>query len=238
MSEHGEISSTGFMFLYIGFACMLVSTFAFYFGGLRVDVEYRRFHNLTFLITGFASVAYMTMAFGFGGTHVGDRHFLFARYLDWLVTTPLLLLDLGLLAGAHQNELIFLIGADIMMVVAGVLGGLYDNGLKWIFFVYGCIFFGFIIMSLYTGIAKNAERFGEDVKSKFATLANMTVVLWIAYPIVWAAAEGANVVSVDVEVVAYMVLDIIAKCGFGFILLADQALLEKVESGNTSLLGE
>eukprot|EP00127_Corallochytrium_limacisporum_P001708 Clim_evm45s77 gene=Clim_evmTU45s77 len=236
--HHEAASQTGTLFLWVGFACMAVSTFSFYLIGKRVEVELRRFHNLTFMITGFASVAYLAMAFDIGGTMVGERKFLYARYIDWSITTPLLLADLCLLAGVHWNETIFLIGADVLMIVSGVVGALIDGNQKWAFFIYSCVFFGLIVVSLFGGMTAKAERFGAEVRDKFSQLSLLTVALWTAYPIVWVLAEGTQIISVDIEIILYAVLDVIAKCGFGFLLLANQTILEKVEAGSSSLLGD
>eukprot|EP00127_Corallochytrium_limacisporum_P001709 Clim_evm46s77 gene=Clim_evmTU46s77 len=228
--------NTGQIFLWVGFAAMAVSTFSFYLIAQRVNVELRRFHNLTFMITGIASMAYLTMAFDLGSVMVGHREFLYARYIDWMITTPLLLLDLCLLAGVHWNEIIFLIGADILMIAAGVVGALMDGNGKWAFFIYSCIFFGFIVVSLFSGMSAQAERYGAEVRDKFQQLSILTVALWTAYPVIWVLAEGTHIIPVDLEILLYAVLDIIAKCGFGFLLLANDTIIEKVESGNNSLL--
>jgi bacteriorhodopsin len=38
----------------------------------------------------------------------------------------------------------------------------------------------------------------------------MTVILWIGYPIIFALTEGAAKISVDAEVIAYGVLDVVS----------------------------
>ena len=43
--------------------------------------------------------------------------------------------------------------------------------------------------------------------------------LWAAYPVVFGLTEGANMLSVNTEVIAYAVLDVAAKLGFTFMLL-------------------
>ena len=58
------------------------------------------------------------------------RSFFFARYIDWIVTTPLLLLDLFLLAGLSSNEINTLIAYDVMMIVTGLMGALTTTSAK------------------------------------------------------------------------------------------------------------
>ena len=38
--------------------------------------------------------------------------------------------------------------------------------------------------------------------------------------------EGLSIVNIDVEVVAYMVLDLSAKIGFGYLLLSNRRVLD------------
>ena len=47
----------------------------------------------------------------------------------------------------------------------------------------------------------------------------MTIALWTAYPIVFGLTEGSNKISVDAEIIAYGVLDVAAKLGFGYLLV-------------------
>ncbi len=72
-----------------------------------------------------AASSYLTMFFGFGLTEVElvngrviDVYW--ARYADWLFTTPLLLLDIGLLAGASNRDMASLITIDAFMIVTGL----------------------------------------------------------------------------------------------------------------------
>ncbi len=44
---------------------------------------------------------------------------LWIRSLDYLLATPLLLLDLGLLAGAGSDELMLMVVSDMLMIATG-----------------------------------------------------------------------------------------------------------------------
>jgi bacteriorhodopsin len=67
------------------------------------------------------------MAFGLGLTEITlstgrvvDLYW--ARYADWLFTTPLLLLDLALLADVDRPTIGALVGVDVLMIVTGFAG--------------------------------------------------------------------------------------------------------------------
>lgn len=63
------------------------------------------------------------MACDFGVVLVGTRPFYYARYIDWFLTTPLLLLDLMLLAKVDRTRTLLVIFLDIVMVLTGLFGG-------------------------------------------------------------------------------------------------------------------
>jgi bacteriorhodopsin len=60
------------------------------------------------------------------------RSVYWARYVDWSVTTPLLLLDLSFLAGLNGANMIVAIVADIIMILTGLFAAFgSEGGQKW-----------------------------------------------------------------------------------------------------------
>ena len=63
-----------------------------------------------------------------------------AGYIDWLFTTPLLLVSLAFLAGVSPADTVLLIIADVFMIVVGLLSGTVAaqsaNGEKYRWFMY------------------------------------------------------------------------------------------------------
>ena len=53
------------------------------------------------------------------------------RAADWAITTPLLLLDILLLAGLSIGDTLWILFADIAMIVTGLFGALLPNRYKW-----------------------------------------------------------------------------------------------------------
>jgi bacteriorhodopsin len=96
------------LWLGIGTLFMLIGTFYFISQGWGVtDKEAREYYAITILVPGIATAAYLSMFFGIGLTEVevvgrGTLDIYYARYADWLFTTPLLLLDLCLLANVYR----------------------------------------------------------------------------------------------------------------------------------------
>jgi len=146
------------------------------------------------------------------------RQLFIARYVDWLFTTPLLLVDLAFLSGMNGSNLVNVVVADVIMILTGMFAALgHSHKQKWGWYVIGWVSFATIIWNLATSARATAQRRGTQ--KLFVPLAVYTVVIWCAYPFIWAFAEGSHRMSPDSEVLAYAILDILAKPVFGFWLL-------------------
>ena len=53
----------------------------------------------------------------------------------------------------------------------------------------------------------------------YQVIADLTVLAWFLYPIVWIFAEGTNKLSVTGEAITYTILDLIAKGVFGWFIV-------------------
>lgn len=64
-------------------------------------------------------MSYFAMLSGQGWTAIaGCRQFFYARYADYAITMPLIILQLGLVAGADGAQIAASIGADILSVIS------------------------------------------------------------------------------------------------------------------------
>jgi bacteriorhodopsin len=178
-------------------------------------------------ICGIASVAYLTMALGHGYiTRCCDgRSFYYARYVDWALTTPLQLWELGTFSEASPLDRLFVTVIDGLMIVGGLIGALICESEKWAFWGFGMLCFVPILWFLCawdkrTDAKGNAFTGAKKAKMEsYRTIMNITVVTWIVYPIIWIVSEGTGKISVYGEAIAYTILDIIAKSVFGWIIV-------------------
>jgi len=168
---------------------------------------------------------------GYGAVYVNDRIFHYARYLDWLVTTPLLLLDLGGLCRVGLEESMMLVVLDILMVLAGLAGGLSDGLPCFWMWLLGCVFFLPILYDLLFTFRIKAAEVGSSVSATYSKLMGLTVVLWTLYPVVFVFAEYGHAFSDTVEILCYGILDVTAKCVFGFILLTSHDSIKQAMEG-------
>jgi bacteriorhodopsin len=82
-----------------------------------------------------------------------------------------------------------------------------------------CIAFIWIIYSLLVTGLSTARTKSSAVSGFYTMIAGYTLLVWVAYPIIWAVAAGTRHLSVDGEIIAYAVLDVLAKGVFGAWLL-------------------
>ncbi len=142
------------------------------------------------------------------------------RYLTWTLSTPMILLALGLLADADRASLFTAITMDIAMCVTGLAAALITSSylLRWVFFGISCAFFLVVLYVLLVEWPADAEAAGTG--EIFGTLRALTVVLWLGYPVLWAlGVEGFAVLDVAITSWGYSGLDILAKYVFAFLLL-------------------
>ncbi|KAG7005690.1 opsin-1 [Physcia stellaris] len=235
--SYQKAGTTGTNALWVVFVIMLVSSLAFYVMAFRVPVQKRLFHILTAFITTFATISYYAMAVKAGVSeneitikhsqkHFPDtfsyiyREVYWARYVDWSVTTPLLLLDLSFLCGLAGANILVAVVADIIMIMTGLFAALtVPESPKWGWYAMACLAYLVVIYQLAINGRGVVQQKDKKTGTFFVAIASFTLVLWTVYPIIWGVADGSRIASVDAEIIAYAVLDILAKPVFGFWLL-------------------
>ncbi|KAK5015112.1 hypothetical protein BJ546DRAFT_1065685 [Cryomyces antarcticus] len=214
--------------------CAIMITATMVFVGLAATKprHHRIFHYITAAITMVAAVAYFSMASNLGWTPIDvefqrnnpvvrgvNREIFYVRYIDWFITTPLLLMDLLLTAGMPWPTVLFVILVDEVMIVTGLVGALVKSSYKWGYFAFGCAALAYIVWELVWTARKHASRLGSDIGKAFVSCGSLTAFLWILYPVAWGVCEGGNVISPDSEAVFYGILDVLAKPVFGALLI-------------------
>jgi len=149
-------------------------------------------------ITLVASLAYLTMATGHGYVvKCNGRQFYYARYVDWAITTPLMLWDLVTFGTANSQTpgtvnltRVFLVVMDIFMIVAGLIGELIEGGERWAFFGFAMLAFIPIMWFLCKlenddGVCCGAAANDSPTSKLFQRILMITIITWSIYPIVW-----------------------------------------------------
>jgi len=126
--------------------CAIMGVTAFTIMGLSFlkPREDRIFFYITAAINFTACIAYFTMGSELGWAAIDvewlrprgsevygvTREVFYARYVDWFITTPLLLMDLLLTAGMPWPTILWVIFLDEVMIVTGLVGALVRSAYK------------------------------------------------------------------------------------------------------------
>ncbi|QSZ34133.1 hypothetical protein DSL72_005721 [Monilinia vaccinii-corymbosi] len=232
------IGHSGKNALWVLFVIMFLSTLTFFYMAWRVPVQKRLFHVITAFVTLFTTLLYYAMATGDGSSlahivlreshnHTPDtvehiyRQVFWARCIDSTLTVPLLLLDLSFLAGLNGANILVTIVAGLIMVWTGGIFSAYhnDGAAKWGWYAMGVAAFLVIVYQLVIPGRRAVSSKDAKTSKLFAAIAGYTIIIWTLYPIVWGIGDGSRTWSVDSVIIAYAVLDVLAKPVFGLWLL-------------------
>ncbi len=217
--------------LWITALIMIIGSLIFTFRSFTARTEVKHYFYASALIPLIAATLYMLMASGYGSLNQNGHLFLFGRYIDWVFTTPLLLLDLALVAlpknfPGRISLIATMMGADIYMIVTGFVATAIRSDFRWAFYGVSCAGFLAVLYFILVRLTPEATRRRDDVRRLYGMLSATLLILWFCYPIVWAlGSEGFGIISVFAETILYAILDILAKVGYGFILLSSPATL-------------
>ncbi|KAG9244523.1 hypothetical protein BJ878DRAFT_421210 [Calycina marina] len=231
--------SAGKITLWVAFAIFFISTLILGFLAWRTPVQKRLFHILVTFLTAISTIAYYAQATGAGSTvvhyvitethkHVPNtfqdvyRQVFWAHTVDSAITFPVVILTLALLAGISGANILVIILAHIALALTTVLASFatMKSASKWGWIVHAVLAFLVIVYQLVVPGRRAINAKGDVATGKFyAAIGGYTLVIWILYLVVWGVTEGTRNWSVDTEIIAYAVLDILAKPVFAFWLI-------------------
>merc|ERR1712031_134961 len=150
------------------------------------------------------------------------------RYMDWLLTVPLLLIEILLVMKLPEDVFsskAWVLGVgSALMIVSGYYGELVVTGdltPRWVCWFASMAFFLYIVYELLVGLAAaTAAEPNPEIAKKIGTAQVMTVISWCTYPIVYlfpmlGISAAKAVVSIQL---GYCASDIISKCGVGIVI--------------------
>ncbi|KAL7424769.1 hypothetical protein Q5752_000453 [Cryptotrichosporon argae] len=231
------LTTRGSDWLWAVFAVMLLSDLVVFAWQFSFPRGQRVFHQLGLIILTTATIAYFSMASNLGYTGIATefnhwtaagtlRQVWYVRYIDWIITTPALLLELVLASGLPLSDIITLAFFDIVMIVTGLVGALVVSSYKWGFYAMGCAALFYIWWVLLHPARASANVIGADFGRSFLMSTGILSFLWLLYPIAWGLADGGNVLGTDGEMIFYGILDVMAKPVFLFIHLFSLSKLD------------
>lgn len=149
------------------------------------------------------------------------------RYVDWLLTVPLLLVELILVMRLTASETvkksIRLGGLAAIMIVLGYPGEIADAaGTRWLWWSLSMIPFLWIVYELYFGLKDAQDAQPEAAKSLVGKARFLVVASWAFYPVVFLFPMlGLDGPTANTFVqIGYSIADIVAKAVFGIVIFA------------------
>lgn len=218
----------------LGFVSMAAGTLYFLLERSELKPEHKATATYAALITFIAAILYWQMkdVVSFPGlTDVAAiQSTMPLRYIDWILTTPLLLLEFGIiasLAGAPKGTTYRLVLADIVMIITGYFGemgqpGSVGNYVNFIISSLAWVYISYTIWNIKPGKGSAALKQSIENMKKFVVFG------WMIYPIGTAVQEfleisGSDAQTIEVAVcvaaIIYVVADVINKVGFGIVAL-------------------
>lgn len=210
--------------LWIGAVGMLAgSILLFLKGGKRTQHE--EAHSIAHgLVPLFAAIAYFAMAVNQGAmTLPSGRVLLYARYIDWSITTPVLLLGLSIIAlhGANRRPGLVagLLASDVVMIVTGMFFAMSETpSIKWVWYITSCVAFLAVYYILFGPMRAEARARDSERTDAYSRNLPALAILWLLYPIVVVLGpDGVGTWSATLATACITVLDLVAKVGYGFL---------------------
>merc|ERR1712224_461837 len=162
------------------------------------------------------------------------------RYMDWLLTVPLLLIEILLVMKLDErtySDKAWTLGlGSALMIVSGYYGELVISGdltPRWMCWFISMMFFLYIVYELLVGLSEATNLEADPViKGKIQTAQVMTVISWCTYPIVYLFPMlGINAAHAVMGIqIGYCASDIISKCGVGLVIYQITYAKSKKES--------
>ena len=197
-----------------------------------VAKQYRNGVAVSAVVVGIAGYHYFRMWSGWAEGMVNEGY----RYADWLITVPLLVIELlivlGVTADRRKKLMTSLVPATVLMIGLGYPGETSANETtKWTFWILSMIPFLYILFTLSGELKAAKSRETGAVSKSINNATKILLVTWLVYPIaylipvVFTVSDGAEAG----RQLAYTVADITAKALYGLMILN----IAKARSGDS-----
>jgi bacteriorhodopsin len=202
-------------------AAMTAATFFFFMERDRAVGKWKTSLSVAALVTGIAAIHYFYMREVWIVTGTSPTTF---RYVDWILTVPLQIIEFYLILGAIavvKSSLFWrLLIASIVMLVFGYFGEINFMNV-WIAFLIGMLAWLYIIYEIFIGEASkiNAENGTEASKKAFNALRLIVTVGWAIYPIGYILGYVGSGNENTLNII-YNLADFLNKIAFGVVIWA------------------
>ena len=230
--EDAQMNQLVYNALSFGTAVMLGAFVYFLTQMNSVAKQYRNGVAVSAVVVGIAGYHYFRMWSGWAEGMVNEGY----RYADWLITVPLLVIELlivlGVTADRRKKLMTTLVPATVLMIGLGYPGEVSTNdSTKWVYWVLAMIPFAYILFTLSGELKAAKARETGAVSQSITNATRFLLVTWLVYPIaylipvVFTVSDGAEAG----RQLAYTIADITAKALYGLMILN----IAKARSGDS-----
>lgn len=196
-------------------------------GAVAIDERNRSYHALLVPVSLVGLVSYGLLALEIGSVGMSGSPLPLLRYLDWLVTAPLLVVYLGLLSGTDRTTLGTAVGLVVSFVALGLVAAVLGGPVRAVGYLLAVAAFAGLAYLLAVPMQGTANDRDDRVRALFERLRNLAVVLLALYPVVWMVGPfGVGLVNPGTEVLVVAYLDVLTKGGFVAIAISNRAALD------------
>ena len=231
-------------------ATMAAATIFLWLGRSQVSKHYKTALTISGLVTFIALYHYIRIYDSWNATYTvvngvitqsgvafNDAY----RYVDWLLTVPLLLIELILVMRLSHNETVSksirlgLLAA--IMIVLGYPGEISDiAGTRWLWWALAMIPFLWIVYELFVGLKDSIASQPASVRGLVNKARWVTVLSWSFYPVVFIF-PMIGLVGADAETavqIGYTIADIVAKAVFGVLIFMIAVRKSEADEANAN----
>jgi bacteriorhodopsin len=198
-----------------------------------VAKQYQSGVAVSAVVVGIAGYHYYRMWQGWSIGEMNEGY----RYADWLITVPLLVIELLIVLGASADRrkslMKTLVPATVLMIGLGYPGEVASSdSTKWIFWGLSMLPFLYILFTLSGELKAAGARETGAIAASIKNATTILLVTWMVYPIAYlfpvifdAGNEGAE----TARQIGYTIADITAKALYGLMILN----IAKARSGDS-----
>lgn len=216
------------------FAAMAAATAFLWLSRSQVSPAYRTALTVSGLVTAIAAYHYFRIFESWNQAYTLQNGVVTAtsyafndayRYVDWLLTVPLLLIELVLVmrlsAEETMSKSLRLGSAAALMIALGYPGEIAaDMPTRALWGTLSAIPFVYIVYELFRGLGKSIEQQPMSAQGLVRKARLLTFASWGFYPIVYMAPYAGltgGTVTTTIQV-GYTIADLVAKAGLGILI--------------------
>lgn len=187
-----------------------------------------------------SGLAYLAMAMGQGKVEIAGQITHYARYLDWFVTTPLLLLSLSWTAMHHMTKkdwtlIASLMGTQVIVIGSGLIADLSTpDETRFVWYTCGVVAFLVVLWGVWVPLRAKTRSQGMELSTLYTRLATYFTAFWVSYPIAWLIGpSGLDWINQTAETFLFCVLPFFSKVGFSYLDLNGLRRLNRTKVSTT-----